>query len=357
VIAVVGASGAVGTEALSILSDRGYPPGSVRCFGSARSAGSVAPFGAHRLTIENLDALPKTDADYALLCADAETARSVRDRLRGMPTVIIDNSSAFRMDKDVPLVIPEINSDLISHETSVIANPNCSTIMMLCAIEPIRRAYKINGVSVTTYQAVSGAGRRGIQELHSQTRAFLDGESISPEVFPHTCAFNVFEHESELDPVSGYNGEELKMIRETRKIWNCPTFPLLPTCVRVPVERTHAQSIIIEIAEHTNIEDIRSCYANSSLRLSEPGHALTPREITGTDSVAIGRIRVDHTSDATRVVLWACCDQIRKGAALNAIQIMETVEALNRDVVYIESKKSTRLGKACAEEQNQKVLA
>lgn len=335
VIAVVGATGAVGSEALSILSDRGYPPESIRCYGSARSAGSLAPFGAHRLPIEHLDALQDAHADYALLCADAQTARLVRDRLRASPTVIIDNSSAFRMDEDVPLVIPEINSDRISHETSVIANPNCSTIMMLCAIEPIRRVYEISEISVTTYQAVSGAGRRGVQELYSQTRSFLNDESTAPEVFPQSCAFNVFEHESELDPATGFNGEELKMIRETRKIWNCPTFSLLPTCVRVPVERTHAQSIIIEIAVRANAEDIRQCYASSSLRLSEPGHALTPREITGTDSVAIGRIRVDNSSEVTRVMLWACCDQIRKGAALNAIQIMETIEALHHDVVYI----------------------
>ncbi len=335
IIAVVGATGAVGSEALSILAERGYPLESVRCYGSERSAGSRAPFGDQSLPIEHLDSLRADQADYVLLCADAETARTVRDRLRGTPTVIIDNSSAFRMDDDVPLVIPEINSDLISHESSVIANPNCSTIMMLCAIEPIRNTYEISGVSVTTYQAVSGAGRLGIQELYTQTRSLLNDEPTPPEVFPQSCAFNVFEHESDLDLATGFNGEELKMIREARRIWNCPALPVLPTCVRVPVERTHAQSIIIEITERVTAEDIRRCYANSGVRLSKPGHALTPREITGTDGVAVGRIRVDHSSSMTRVVLWACCDQIRKGAALNAIQIMETVEELNRDVVYI----------------------
>jgi len=348
-VSIVGATGAVGSEALSILHDRGYAPGAIQCFGSARSEGTSCRYGPHQLTIQPLNSISETPSTYTLVCADSSAARLTRDLLQHCPSTIIDNSSAFRMDPDVPLVIPEINAQQITESTRIIANPNCSTIMMLSAIQPIRKEFGVSSIVVTTYQAVSGAGRAGLDELRTQTHAHLEGQSVPTKTFPHSCAFNVFEHESAIDHQSGFNGEELKMISETRRIWQDQHVPVLPTCIRVPVERAHAQSIILDLNHAATPSQIRSCLEASGVRLHDGEAALTPRDAAGTDGVIVGRIRVDPASSGRRVVLWVCCDQIRKGAALNAVQIMELIET--------RYKKSTRLGKACAEEQNRKVLA
>ena len=322
-IAIVGAGGAVGREVLSILAARRYPADRLGLFGSARSAGSMVEFGGGVLPIRELDELPAGRFDFALLCADADVARSVRRTLVGTETVIIDNSSAFRMDPDVPLVIPEINGDLLTPSTRVVANPNCSTIMMLLAIDPLRNAFGVRGVTVTTYQAVSGAGAAGIDELYEQTKAALVGITPVPRVFPVSCAFNVFEHESPMNPETGFNGEELKMIAESRRIWNDPQLSVLPTCVRVPVERAHAQSIIVDLGRATTVDRARDALRGPGLMVLPAGEALSPRDAAGRDEVMIGRVRLDPTSGGRRLLLWACCDQLRKGAALNAVQVME----------------------------------
>jgi len=323
-IAIVGATGVVGLEAIKILESRRYPPERIRCYGSVRSAGSTISYMGTQLTVSLLDEITENPPEFALLCADAHTALRVRDMLESTATTIIDNSSAFRMDPDVPLVIPEVNGHLLHSKPSLVANPNCSTIMMLTALEPIREAYGIQNISVTTYQAVSGAGKAGIQELRDQTRAHLDGLDETPSVFPCSCAMNVFEHESAIDPETGFNGEETKMILESRRIWNDQTLSVLPTCIRVPVERAHSQSIVVEVSTPITVQKIRSRLQSSGIRVLENGVSLTPRDVAGHDEVFVGRIRIDPHSNGTRVLLWICCDQIRKGAALNAIQIMDS---------------------------------
>lgn len=326
-VAVVGARGLVGTEALSILHQLGWPSRAVRVFGSSRSAGTSIAYADTTLIIESLERIVVDPPDYTLLCADSDTAREVTTRLSraGAPTTVIDNSAAFRLDPGVPLVIPEVNAELLADHPRLIANPNCSTIMLLTAINPLRASFGVRSVQVCTYQAVSGAGRAGLESLLEQTRAAVLGRPVPPGVFPVPCVFDVFEHESPTDPASGFNAEESKMIAESRKICNAPTLPVLPTCVRVPVRRAHAQAITLELDHAASINQIREVLTHAhGVSLADPGTTLTPSSITGRDEVHIGRIRVDP-DNPKRVLLWVCCDQIRKGAALNAIQIMHKV--------------------------------
>lgn len=331
-IGIVGATGIVGREALDILESRGHPPESIRCFGSVRSAGSTLSYMGTALPILPMDQIIDTPLDFALLCASSQVAVQVRALLSGLPTTIIDNSSAFRMEPDVPLVIPEVNGDLLEHQPAVVANPNCSTIMMLTALQPIRNSFGIQSICVTTYQAVSGAGKAGIQELRNQSQSYLDGRDESPSVFPVSCAMNVFEHESEIDPDTGFNGEESKMIQESRRIWQDPSLSILPTCVRVPVERAHSQAITIVVDIPVRIEQIRNVLRVPGIQVMDDGFPLTPRDAAGCNDVFVGRIRIDPLSDGKRVLLWICCDQVRKGAALNAIQIMDSIRKNEQSV-------------------------
>jgi aspartate-semialdehyde dehydrogenase len=353
-IGIVGARGLVGSEALSILLERGYPPELIACFGSARSAGMRLDYGTSTLRIYDTDSIVDHGVDYAILCADASVARTVEHQLQESHTTIIDNSSAFRMDPRVPLVVPEINACRLHAGTRLVANPNCSTIMLVRALDPIRREIGIRGITVTTYQAVSGAGRAGLEALQLGSRAYLEGTKRKQTTFPTTCAFNVFEHESPLDPITGLNGEESKIINETRRIWDVHDLTVLPTCVRVPVERAHAQSIIIDLEKPTTEITIRDVLQSHSIQTLDQGKTLTPLDAAGEDDVIVGRIRIAPDSGGRRAMIWVCCDQIRKGAALNAIQISDSLQAVRYQA---NKKKSTRPGKACAEEQNRKVLA
>tara|TARA_R110002072_G_scaffold42064_22_gene119136 strand:- start:16328 stop:17392 length:1065 start_codon:yes stop_codon:yes gene_type:complete len=332
-IAIVGPTGLVGNEALQILAERNHPSAHIHCYGSPRSVGKHIDYQRTQLPIKPLDQIT-TDAiacsiDYALLCADGPTAIKARDLLAHTQTAIIDNSSAFRMAPDVPLVIPEINAHLLSPRPRIVANPNCSTIMLLAALAPIREALTINSIQLTTYQAVSGAGKAALAELRDQTQAYLDGQVTPPSVFPTPCAFNVFEHESPIDPATGFNGEETKIIQESRRICNDPNLQIFPTCVRVPVERAHAQSIVIELDAPTTADQLRSLLNRPGIKLSDPGSPLTPRDAANQDDIHIGRIRIDPSSNHRRAALWISADQIRKGAALNAIQIMDTLHSGN----------------------------
>ena len=323
-IAIVGASGAVGSEAISILASRGHPVQRLRLFGSDRSVGKSIDYLGSTIRIEHLEEITQSENDFVLLCATGDVARSVRDALFDTDTVLIDNSSAFRMDPDVPLVIPEVNAHLLHAGIRLIANPNCSTIMLLVALDPLHKAFGVKSVIVTTYQAVSGAGAAGIDELYLQTRDYLDGSIAPTKVFPRSCAFNVFEHESPIDPATGFNGEESKMIGETQRIWDDSTISVLPTCVRVPVERAHAQSLIVELGCSTTVEDLHKIFSEQGgIEQTPHGRLLTPRDVAGKDGVFVGRVRVDPQSNGRRVMLWICADQIRKGAALNAIQILD----------------------------------
>lgn len=329
-VAVVGATGAVGREALAILAQRGVSPDRIIALGSARSAGATIPYLDARLAVRELreDALPA--CDLVLLCADAQTATRVAHAFAHRGALVVDNSSAFRMDPRVPLVVPEINAALLDARPPprIVANPNCSTVMMLTALEPMRRAFGVEAVTVATYQAVSGAGAAGVEELHAHARAALDDRAAPCDVFPEPCAFNVFPHESPVDAASGFNAEERKMIAEARRIWDEPTLRLLPTCVRVPVVRAHAQASVVDLAAPATREGLLDALAGA------PGVALvdnpTPLKATGRDEVLVGRVRLDPDSGGRRATLWICCDQLRKGAALNAVQIAERA-ALRRD--------------------------
>jgi len=331
-IAVVGASGAVGMEAISILESRDHPINQLKLFGSDRSSGSSISYLDSAITIQHLDDIAKNEYDFVLLCATSVVAQTVRNQMKKSDAVLIDNSSAFRMDPDVSLVIPEVNVHLLNSDTRLVANPNCSTIMLLTALNPLRVEFGIRNVIVTTYQAVSGAGTAGISELLNQSRAYLNDEHESAHVFPCSSAFNVFEHESAINPETGFNGEESKLINETRRIWNDPGFSILPTCVRVPVERAHSQSVIIELDQPTKMQEIRDALSQTGIVLLPEGYLLTPREAARQDDVFVGRIRIDPQSGGKRVLIWICADQIRKGAALNAIQILDAIQ-LERDSV------------------------
>lgn len=331
-IAIVGARGLVGQEALAILEELDVPPRSLRAIGSERSVGETIAYCDTPIVIESLEALQIDPPDYVILCADAETAIKAEGLLRNSKTTIIDNSSAFRMNPEIPLVIPEVNGALLDANPRLVANPNCSTIMLLTALNPLRSAFGVRSINVSTYQAVSGAGRLGLDALHEQTRAAVLSQLIPDGIFPVPCAFDVFEHESAIDPLTGLNGEESKMIAETRKIWNDSGFSILPTCVRVPVQRAHAQAVTVELNRTVTVDSVQEVLKMSpGVRLAEPDRPLTPASVSGLDDVHVGRIRIDP-NDARRVLLWICCDQVRKGAALNAIQIL--LRLANRSSLY-----------------------
>ena len=329
-VAVVGASGLVGREALLILSERGHDPDRVVALASSRSAGTQVPFGTSSLVVSELKSDSFDDIDFVILCADSDTARRVAPLAIERGATVIDNSSAFRMNHDVPLVIPEINGHLLESIRSprLVANPNCSTIILLTAIEPIRRAFGLESIVVSTYQAVSGAGRVGVESLVEETRAIASGSTAESRYFPEPCAMNVFTHESPLDPETNLNGEEQKIICESRKILNDEQVQIAPTCVRVPVERAHSQSITIRLRQSANREDIESLLIRSSsieLWPSTGQSHPTPLASSGRDKVQVGRVRMDPLSYGHEVSLWVCGDQLRKGAALNAIQIAEFI--------------------------------
>ncbi|MCL4222702.1 MAG: aspartate-semialdehyde dehydrogenase [Phycisphaerales bacterium] len=338
-LAIVGATGAVGREALNILAHRGFPVHRVLALASPNSDGAVLAYGDAPLRVRAFDAQALAACTAAIFCADADVARRHAPAAARAGVCVIDNSSAFRMEAPVPLVVPEINGHLLESDPPprLIANPNCSTIIMLLGLEPLRRRFGVQEIVVSTYQAVSGAGLAGMRELDEQVAACASGASIAPRVFPHPCAFNVFTHESAMDPHTGLNGEEAKMIAETRKIWADPGLDVLPTCVRVPVRRAHSQSILVRLRQRVHEAEVRKALATAAgVRLVDDraaGLFPTPLAATGGDDVLVGRIRpagAGPDGRCDRFLLWVCGDQLRKGAALNALQIADRVApALN----------------------------
>jgi len=266
------------------------------------------------------------DCRGAILCTSADVSAQIAPQLIDVGVRVVDNSSRFRMRPDVPLVIPEINGHLLSSDPPpcLVASPNCSTIMLLTALDPIRRAFGIESVVVSTYQAVSGAGARGIEELFAETARALHGERPAPSLFPVSCAFNVFLHESARD-ATGHCVEERKMIDESRRIWREPGLDILPTCVRVPVERAHAQSIVITTVASTNVSALTEALRSSSSVQLHDSFALSPRAIARSDQVHVAPIRAAAPEPGRRFALWICCDQLRRGAALNAVECLERV--------------------------------
>lgn len=338
-VAVIGATGAVGLEILDVLAGRGVPADRVRALASARSAGKTCAYGETSLTVAEVSPGAFAGCGVVLLAASAEAARRWAPVALGAGADVVDNSSAFRMDPDTPLVVPEVNADALppaSAGTRLIANPNCSTIIMLMAVTPLYRAFGCRRLVVSTYQAVSGAGAAAMDELTSQTRAVLAGEQAKPEVFGEVCAFNVFSHDSEIDPETGRNLEEEKLIRETKKIWGDGSVQVTGTCMRVPVLRAHTESINITLATPASESEVRGVLADAPGVVVQDDRSAnrfpTPLRTSGGDPVLVGRIRpdagatLDTDGRTDRFDLICCGDQLRKGAALNAVQIAEALE-------------------------------
>ncbi|HLK60196.1 MAG TPA: aspartate-semialdehyde dehydrogenase [Chthonomonadaceae bacterium] len=328
-VAIAGATGAVGTEFLRLLETREFPLASLRLLASERSVGRTILFRGKPHTVELLTRTAFQGIDIAFFSAGGSRSREFGPAAAEAGAVVIDNSSAFRMDPEVPLVIPEINPEDIFKHRGIIANPNCSTIVMLMAVEPLRRLAPIRRIVASTYQAASGAGAQAMQELLEQTRDILHDQPISPHVFPFPIAFNLFSHNTKIDD-TGYNEEERKMIHESCKILHDPNLKITATCVRVPVVRAHSESLNIEFeaGKRPTLEAIRNALEAfpgvSVVDDREHNHFPMPLEASGRDDVLVGRLRYD-LSNEDAVDLFLSGDQILKGAALNGIQIAETL--------------------------------
>lgn len=326
-VAIAGATGAVGTEFLELLASREFPLSSLRLLASERSAGRTLTFRGRPHTVELLTDDSFEGIDIAFFSAGGSRSREFAPAAVNAGALVIDNSSAFRMDPEVPLVIPEINADDIAAHRGIIANPNCSTIVMLMAVAPLRKLAPVRRIVVSTYQAASGAGAQAMQELIDQTQDVLRERSITPRVFPHPIAFNLFSHNTKIDE-TGYNEEERKMIYESRKILHDPTLKVTATCVRVPVVRAHSESVNIEFEAGTRptLEAIHAALAAfpgvSIVDDRAANHFPMPLEASGQDDVLVGRLRYDLSNDDA-IDLFLSGDQILKGAALNGIQIAE----------------------------------
>ena len=367
-IAIAGATGAVGREMLEILEQRNFKHAWIKALASPRSAGQKLPYRGvegGQLTIEALTLDSLKGVDIALFSAGSSISKEFAPAAAKRGTIIIDNSSAFRMSEGVPLTIPEVNPDSIAHlrtrhsaldtphSGSIIANPNCSTIILLMALTPLRNAFGVERAIVSTYQAASGAGAKGMDELEDQTRAHLAGKEVRPGtetggVFHEPYAFNLFSHNTAIDPITGLNVEESKVIHETRKIWNDPTVALSATCIRVPVRRAHAESVNVTLKTPATTQQVRDAIARfPGVQIIDDRAANlfpTPLKASGKDAVLVGRIRpdlschylaalgkvvpgapqtLDYNAPCYSFDLFICGDQLRKGAALNAVQIAE----------------------------------
>ena len=327
-IAVVGATGAVGETMLSILAERKFPVGKVYALASSRSAGKRVEFGSRQLKVEDLDDFDFSKADIALFSAGGAISEAYVPRATEAGCIVIDNTSHFRYEEDIPLVVPEVNPEAIAEcrNRGIIANPNCSTIQMLVALKPIYDAVGIERINVCTYQAVSGSGQEGIEELAMQTANLLNAKSITPDAYPKQLAFNVLPHIDFLEE-NGYTREEMKMVWETRKIMGDDAIQVNPTAVRVPVFFGHSEALHIETREKISAEQARALLAEAPgvalLDEREDGGYPTPvTESAGEDATFVGRIRED-ISHPRGLDLWVVADNVRKGAALNSVQIAE----------------------------------
>ncbi len=324
-VAILGATGAVGTELLELLEQRGFPVSDLKLLASPRSAGQQLSFKGDRLTIESVDDHSFDNIDIVLASAGASTSRQWASKAVAAGAVVIDNSSAFRMDPTVPLIVPEVNPQAAVGHQGIIANPNCTTILMAVAVYPLHRIQPIQRIVAATYQSASGAGARAMEEVKVQTRAILQGEEPKAEIFPYPLAFNLFPHNSKLNQ-QGYCEEEMKMVNETRKIFGAPDLRITATCIRVPVLRAHSEALNLEFDQPFSITQAREILsAAPGVKLVEDWSANyfpMPIDASGQDDVLVGRIRQDISHPAG-LELWLCGDQIRKGAALNAVQIAE----------------------------------
>ena len=324
-VAVAGVTGAVGQELLAVLQRRKFPISELTLLASERSAGKQIRFGEDTLPVQKLTAESFKGVDIALFSAGGSRSREFAPAAVEAGAVVVDNSSAFRMDPGVPLVVPEINPEAVKQHRGIIANPNCSTIALVVPLAPLHRAFGVKRVVVCTYQAVSGAGAAAMEELLEETRAHLNGQPFDRKIFPQQVAFNLFPHDSAMGD-SGYCEEETKMVRETRKILGDPDLRIHATCVRVPVLRAHSEAVNIEFVRDVSPQEAyRVLAAAPGLDLFEDRAAnrwASPIDASGKDPVLVGRIRRDLSNPNT-LDLWLVSDQLLKGAALNAVQIAE----------------------------------
>ncbi len=327
-VAILGATGAVGQELLALLAERAFPIKELRLLASPRSAGVAVPWQGKKLQVQAVDEAALQGVDLVLASAGGSVSRQWAPLAVQQGAIVIDNSSAFRLDPEVPLVVPEVNPAAALQHKGIIANPNCTTILLSLALAPLAAQRPLKRVVVSTYQSASGAGARAMEELQQLSRTVLDGGEPQSEVLPYSLAFNLFLHNSPLQ-ANGYCEEELKMLYETRKIMGLDQLCLTATCVRVPVLRAHSEAVNLEFEEPFPVEEARALLsAAPGLELIEDfatNRFPMPSDVTGRDAVAVGRIRQD-LSNPNALELWLCGDQIRKGAALNAIQIAELLQ-------------------------------
>ena len=325
-VAIVGATGAVGREMLVCLEERDFPLSKLTLLASARSAGQKISFRGEDLTVQELTDDSFDGIDIALFSAGGGISLYFAPLAAAAGCVVIDNSSAFRMDPEVPLVVPEINPEAAAdHPRNIIANPNCSTIITLMGLAPLHRAFGLTGMIASTYQAVSGSGAQGIIELESQMKALVNGTPVERNVYPHQIASNVIPHVDAFQE-SGYTKEEQKMLHEGRKILGLPDLKVTCTCVRVPVMRSHSISVTAIFEKDPTVEAARSAYQGQAGvdLVDDPAAGLYPVPLgtTGQNNCQVGRIRKDQVIP-NALALWVVGDQVRKGAALNAVQIAE----------------------------------
>jgi aspartate-semialdehyde dehydrogenase len=326
-VAIAGATGAVGQEFLTVLAERDFPIKSIKFLASARSAGKTIEFKGKSYTIEELKHDSFRDVKIAFFSAGGSVSKEYAPSAVKAGAVVVDNTSAFRMKEGVPLVVPEVNPDQIHKHNGLIANPNCSTIIMNVPVWPLHKVNRVKRIVVSTYQAVSGAGAWGLYELDAQLKAYARGEPITKEKFPHQIANNLFCHNTRVQE-NGYNEEENKMVNETRKIFGDPKIMVTATCVRVPVPRAHSESINLEFERPITPEQVREILSKAPgvkvVDDREKNHFPMPLEASGQDDVFVGRIRQDISRDDGRGIdLFVSGDQVRKGAATNAVQIAE----------------------------------
>jgi aspartate-semialdehyde dehydrogenase len=327
-VAIVGATGAVGTELIACLEQREFPLRSLRLYASPRSAGRRLMFRGDGLPVEALPDDGLADTDIALFSAGSATSRRIAPIVVGRGTVVVDNSSAFRMDTGVPLVVPEVNEGAIASHRGIIANPNCVAIIAAVPLWPLHRAIGISRVIAATYQAASGAGAAAMAELRNATGAYLAGRDFTATVLRHPYAFNLFSHDTAVDPETGANEEETKVARELRKIMQTPRLPIGITCIRVPVLRAHSIALTVELARPITPAVAREILAAApGVRIvddAEGNHYPMPNEASGQGDVLVGRIRRDGSDPSGRsLAMFVAGDQLLKGAALNAVQIAE----------------------------------
>jgi aspartate-semialdehyde dehydrogenase len=330
VVAIVGATGAVGMELIRCLEQRHFPLAELRLFASARSAGKTLPFRGGAVTVQELNERSFEGVNLALFSAGGGTSKRFAPIAVRHGAVVVDNSSAFRMDAAVPLVVPEINAGEIRKHNGIIANPNCAAIISITPLWPVHRANPIRRLILSTYQAASGAGWAAMEELRESTRAYLDGREYRNTVLPHPYAFNLFSHNTRVDPVTGYNEEETKVIQETRKIFGDSNIRVSATCVRVPVLRAHCVAINFECERPIAVSEVRRALSDApGVKIVddiEKNYFPMPQDASGQDDILVGRIRQDVSDPTGRsITLFVAGDQLLKGAALNAVQIAERV--------------------------------